>query len=201
MDTNDKRLVVHYAEMLEIIKTLIVVNKAEIKADINKPITWWEYTNADVAGKWLNKQANVLMDLGDNVGITTGGISTLLVPDYGKNLDYKLAANSIYHSTKEAAGKLSLSGDTPNSFLWKNYDKFTNISVYNSQLQCETDSVPFMEIVFGGLVNMYAEYANFSFYDKVSQLKMIDYNLNPSFIISASPEEPAEEDVPLKSTF
>ncbi|MBQ8205891.1 MAG: hypothetical protein IJZ77_00315 [Bacilli bacterium] len=157
-----------------------------VLSDINKPITWWEYTNADVAGKWLNKQANVIMDLGDNVGITTGGIPTLLVPDYGKSLDYKLAANSIYHSTKEAASKLSLSGDTPNSYLWKNYDKFTNISVYNSQLQCETDSVPFMEIVFGGLVNMYAEYANFSFYDKVSQLKMIDYNLNPSFIISAS---------------
>ena len=157
-----------------------------ILSDINKPITWWEYVNADVAGKWLNKQANKLMDLGDNVGITTGGISTLLVPDYGKKLDYSLAANSLYHSTREASEKLSLTGDTPNAFLWKNYDNFTNISVYNSQLQCETDSVPFMEIVFGGLVNMYAEYANFSFYDKVSQLKMIDYNLNPSFIISAS---------------
>ena len=77
-----------------------------VLSDINKPITWWEYTNADVAGKWLNKQANVIMDLGDNVGITTGGLPNLLVPDYGKGLDYKLAANSIYHSTKEAASKL-----------------------------------------------------------------------------------------------
>ena len=46
-----------------------------------------------------------------------------------------------------------------------------------------------MEIVFSGIVNLYAEYANFSFYDKTSQLKMIDYNLNPSFIITAEESE------------
>ena len=158
-----------------------------ILADKSKPITWWEYTNADVAGTWLNKQAKELAKLGDNVSITTGGITTNLVPDYSKKLTYASAANSLYHSTKEASQTLNsgLAGDTPNAFLWKNYDSFYNVSVYNSQLQCETDSVPFMEIVFGGLVNMYAEYANFSFYDKLSQLKMIDYNLNPSFIITA----------------
>ncbi len=155
-------------------------------ADKDKPITYWYYTNPDVAGEWLNKQAKTLAKLGDNVGIATGGISTMLVPDYNKKLSYAMAANSIYQSTKEAASKLSLSGDTPNAYLWKNYNSFTNISVYNSQLQCETDSVPFMEIVFGGLINLYADYSNFSFYDKISQLKMIDYNLNPSFIVSAS---------------
>ncbi len=157
-----------------------------ILADKSKPITWWEYTNADNAGIWLNKQADAIKDLGENVGITTGGISTLLVPDYGKKLTYAQAANSLYQSTKEASSKVTLSGDTPNLFLWKNYEKFTNISVYNSQYQCETDSVPFMEIVLSGLVNMYAEYANFSFYDEIAQLKMIDYNLNPSFIITAN---------------
>ena len=157
-----------------------------ILADMNKPITWWEYSNADVAGEWLNKQAEELKKLGDNVGITTGGISTLLVPDYGKKLSYSGAMNSIYHSTKQASASLALGGDTPNSYLWKNYSDFYNLSVYNSQYQCETDSVPFMEIVFAGLVNMYAEYANFSFYDVTSQLQMIDYNINPSFIISAS---------------
>ena len=157
-----------------------------ILSDLNKPITWWEFTNADVAGEWLNKQAKELAKLGDNVGITTGGITTLLVPDYGKKLSYSGAKNSLYHSTKDASGFLPLAGDTPNSFLWKNYNEFYNLSVYNSQYQCETDSVPFMEIVFSGIINMYAEYSNFSFYDTLSQLKMIDYNLNPSFIISAS---------------
>lgn len=158
-------------------------------ADKSKPITWWFYTNADVAGKWLNKQAEKLSQLGDNVGISTGGISTLVIPDYGKKLTYAGAKNSIYQSTKAAANYVNLSGDTPNDFLWKNYDEYTNIPVYNSQLQCETDSVPFMEIVLSGLVNLYAEYANFSFYDKESQLKMIEYNLNPSFIITAKENE------------
>ena len=159
---------------------------AYVLSDKNKPITWWEYVNANVAGRWLNKQADELSKLGDNVGIATGGISTLLVPDYGKKLTYADSSNALYQATKEAKDKLSLIGDTPNSYLWRNYDSFTNVSVYNSQIQCETDSVPFLEIVFSGLVNLYAEYANFSFYDKISQLKMIDYNLNPSFILSAS---------------
>lgn len=152
--------------------------------DTQKPILWWDYVNANVAGKWLNDQADTLSKLGDNVGITTGGISNLLVPDYGKKLYYDGAANSLKNSTKEASSKVSLGGDMPNSYLWSNYSDFYNISVYNSQLQCETDSVPFLEIVLGGLVNMYAEYSNFSFYDTKSQLKMIEYNLNPSFMIS-----------------
>ena len=158
-------------------------------SDTNKPITWWAYTNADKAGSWLVEQSEEIKELGENVSITTGGISTLLVPDYGKDLSYKEAANSYYHSTAEAASNLDLAGDTPNSYLWKNYSSFHNLSVYNSQYRCETDSVPFLEIVFSGLVNLYAEYANFSFYDKLSMLKMIDYNLNPSFIITARETE------------
>ncbi len=157
--------------------------------DKAKPMTWWYYTNADRMGNWLNDQATQIAKLGDNVGLATGGITTLLIPDYGKKLSYSAAANSIYQSTKEASNTLPLSGDTPNSYLWNNYSNFTNISVYNSQYQCETDSVPFMEIVFSGLVNLYAEYANFSFYDKLSQLKMIDYNLLPSFVISSKEVE------------
>lgn len=155
-------------------------------SDVNKPIQVWYYTNADMAGKWVNQHAKNFAKLGNNVGIQTGGISTSLVPDYAKDLSYAGAANSVYQSTKQAAQKVSLSGDTPNFYLWRNYDNFTNISVYNSQYHCETDSVPFMEIVLGGLVNLYAEYSNFSFYDAQSQLKMIEYNLNPSFIVSAS---------------
>ena len=153
-----------------------------------KPITWWEYVNANVQGKWLNKQAKKLAKLHDNMGINTGSMSTLLVPDYGKGLTYQDAANALYQATKEAKEKygIKLSGNTPNFYLWRNYENFLNISVYNTQYQCETDSVPFLEILLGGLVNMYAEYSNFSFYDDISQLKMIDYNINPSFIITAS---------------
>ena len=169
------------------VKTLARTYGYYVLSDIVKPLTWWVYVNADVEGKWLNNQAKTLAKLGDNIGISTIGMSTLLVPDYGKRLSYKDAANALYQATKDAKNNYNvrLTGDTPNSYLWRNYESFTNISVYNSQYQCETDSVPFYEIVFGGLVNMYAEYANFSFYDEISQLKMIDYNLNPSFIITA----------------
>ena len=65
-----------------------------------KPITYWEYVNANVQGKWLNKQAKKLSKLGDNIGINTGSMSTLLVPDYGKKLTYGDAANALYQATR-----------------------------------------------------------------------------------------------------
>ena len=42
LDADDKRLTVHYAEMLEVVKALIVINKANIKADVNKPLKWYK---------------------------------------------------------------------------------------------------------------------------------------------------------------
>ena len=162
---------------------------AYVLSDTTKPVTWWEYVNANIASYWLNEQANQLKSLGDHVGIATGGISTILVPDYAQSLMYDAAASALRNGTALASKSATLSADTPNSYLWSNYSNFTNLSVYNSQLQVETDSVPFLEIVLSGLVNLYAEYSNFSFYDEDAQLKMIEYNLNPSFILTNEKNE------------
>lgn len=159
-----------------------------VLADKAKPITWWHYTNPDVAMSWLNNQASSVAKLGD-VGITINGVSTILSPDYGRSLNYEMAQNIYVNGTERAAKKVKLGANTPNQYLWKNLDNFYDIPVYNTQYLTETDSVPFLEVVLGGLVNMYAPYANLSFYDEKAMLKMVEYNLNPSFMITAEKNE------------
>ncbi|HCA70585.1 MAG TPA: hypothetical protein DEP17_09435, partial [Lachnospiraceae bacterium] len=59
--------------------------------------------------------------------------------------------------------------------------------VTTSQHVFETDTVPFLQMVLNGTMEMYAPYANFSFYTQPDILRMIDYNLSPSFILSMEP--------------
>lgn len=160
-----------------------------ILADVNKPVRWWHYTNPNMAMTWLNDQAKEAKKLG-NVGITMQGVSNILAPDYGERINYEDSKNIIINGTTKAARTTKLGADQPNSYLWKNLTDMYDIPVYNSQYIAETDSVPFLEIVLGGLVNMYASYSNFSFFDDEAKLKMIEYNLNPSFILT---EESCED--------
>jgi hypothetical protein len=51
----------------------------------------------------------------------------------------------------------------------------------------ETDAVPFLQMVLNGTMEVYAPYSNFSFYTQTDILRMIDYNLSPSFILSKEP--------------
>jgi hypothetical protein len=59
--------------------------------------------------------------------------------------------------------------------------------VGTSQFIFETDSVPFLQMVLNQTMEVYAPYSNFSFYTQPDILKMIDYNLSPSFILSKQP--------------
>ena len=161
-----------------------------ILADNNKPVKWWHYANPNMQMTWLNNQTEKLVDdFGKSVGVTIEGTSTILAPDYSKNINYEKSMKIIANGTYQASQKAKLGAITPNMYLWPSLDDFYDLPVYNSQYIAETDSVPFLEIVLGGLVNLYASYSNFSFFNDESCLKMIEYNLNPSFIITEKSNE------------
>jgi len=72
-------------------------------------------------------------------------------------------------------------------YLWKYTDRYLQMPVGTSQYVFETDTVPFLQMVLYGTMEMYAPYSNFSFYTQSDVLKMIDYNMSPSFILSKEP--------------
>jgi hypothetical protein len=75
----------------------------------------------------------------------------------------------------------------PNLYLWKYTDRYLQSSVGTSQYVYETDTVPFLQMVLHGTMEVYAPYANFSFYSQTDMLRMIDYNINPSFVLTEEP--------------
>lgn len=97
-------------------------------------------------------------------------------------------AIALYQNTfDEIHQTRTLNLNRPNQYLWQYTDRFLQMPVGNSQYIYETDSVPFLQMVLCGTLEMYAPYANFSFYTQDCILRMIDYNVCPSFILSKEP--------------
>jgi hypothetical protein len=71
--------------------------------------------------------------------------------------------------------------------LWGNVDIFLDTPVYATQFLIETDTVPFLQLVLQDSMTMYAPYSNFSFYTQKDVLRMIDFNLYPSFALTERP--------------
>ena len=63
-------------------------------------------------------------------------------------------------------------------------DSVFNVPMNNSQFSYFTDTVPFLQIVLSGYVEMYSPYQNFSTDMTQDALKLIDYNMYPSYLLT-----------------
>ena len=121
---------------------------------------------------------------------TVDGISDMLVSSYSGKSDFTSPSEAIklyQKSFKNIKKKTKLNMVNPNQYLWKYTDRFLQSYVGTSQYVYETDTVPFLQMVLNGTMEVYAPYSNFSFYSKSDMLKMIDYNISPSFVITKKP--------------
>lgn len=73
---------------------------------------------------------------------------------------------------------------SPNSYLFGYAKAFYNSPIVSSQYVFETDSVPFLQIALSGYIEMYSPYVNCNLYSKADLLKLIDYDIYPSFVLS-----------------
>lgn len=72
----------------------------------------------------------------------------------------------------------------PNSYLFEVMDGYDQIPMTNSQFLYETDTVPFLQMVLSGSVELYAPYGNLNFYSVSDVLKMTDYNTSPTWLLT-----------------
>ncbi len=152
----------------------------------NMPISRISFARPQKSAEWLVSQTDVMKDVGaTSVGIE--GISSRLTSHYGS--DEMGATEAISLLSGVVAGlDMTVNAYSPNMYLWNSTDRFINASLLPTQYIIETDTVPFMQILLHGTMEMYAPYANFSFYSRDDILRMIDYNVFPSFVLT---EEPA----------
>ncbi len=155
--------------------------------DAESPINVIYYARAKKTSEWLNNHVSELKDLKPN-SITVDGIQNILFSDFTDKLTSKGKTIEIYQKAMEKANaKYKINASNPNQYLWKYIDRYLNSPVYSSQFIVSTDTVPFLQLVLNGTMEMYAPYSNFSFYSESDMLRMIDYNVYPSFMLTEKP--------------
>ncbi len=155
---------------------------------VNCPVWVYGYASPKKSAAWFEKQLERHSGYSDSM--TVGGMSNILLSNYNRNgvVSTVTEAIELYQKTFEVANKeVKLNMEAPNQYLWQYTDRYLQSPVGNSQYVFETDAVPFLQMVLNGTMEVYAPYANFSFYTQMDILRMIDYNLSPSFILSKEP--------------
>ncbi len=98
------------------------------------------------------------------------------------------------------ADKAGLSLFQPSPYQWQSVSNYLDMPMTNSQYLCETDTVPFLQIVLKGSMNYYTPYMNLGFYSDAAVLKLVEYGAYPSFVV-AQAESHELEDTPLENLF
>ena len=147
------------------------------------PINTFGFATPEKTAEWT--KAFVKNVNGYSDAVTLSGISNVLNSHWSRNGSETTVteAAKLYAETLDAI-PLKLNLERPNLYLWKYTDKYLQTPVGNSWFIYESDSVPFLQMVLNGTMEMYAPYANFSFYTQDCILRMIDYHVFPAFILS-----------------
>lgn len=72
----------------------------------------------------------------------------------------------------------------PNAYAWGKTDKYLDIPVSSSGYLYVSDTVPFLQIVLKGYMDLYSPFMNFSSNQDDELLKLIDYGTYPSFYLT-----------------
>jgi len=154
----------------------------------NSPVLYYSYANPAKSAAWFKKIFRRVSDYSKSM--TIGGMSNILLSSYTSD-GLELSVTDViklYQDTFEnTGGKVKLNMENPNMYLWKYTDRYLSSPVGTSQYVFETDAVPFLQMVLNGTMEVYAPYSNFSFYTQKDILRMIDYNVYPSFILTKEP--------------
>lgn len=186
--TVNREMVNYYNTAVKCISNwYLSIDKSVILPD-NVPTALFSYATPVKTASWTKQLAGKVS--GFSSSLTLAGMPHVLTSNWSRDgvLTSLTESVELYRSTlEEIRQETKLNLENPNSYLWKYTDRYLQTPVGSSQFIFETDTVPFLQMVLHGTMEMYAPYANFSFYTQDCILRMIDYNISPSFILSKEP--------------
>lgn len=164
------------------------VDKTEILPK-NVPVTKYGYASPKVSADWITDLFNKVGDYSKSFTIDGASNKLLSTHSNGKDQITVSQAIKLYEKAFEEIKKkdVELNMVDPNQYLWKYTSRYLQSDVGTSQYVYETDTVPFLQMVLNGTMEVYAPYSNFSFYSQKDMLKMVDYNISPSFVLTKEP--------------
>lgn len=148
------------------------------------PFTDFAYAKPAKSASWLTSQVEDLakVDIGSH---SIEGLSEILMSEHGNDSMNAEEVITLYQETlSNLPEDIELNLKTPNQYLWAYTDRFLQAPVYPTQFLIETDTVPFLQLVLNGSMEVYGPYSNFSFSSQKDMLRMIDYNIYPSFVLT-----------------
>ena len=147
------------------------------------PVTSFSFAAPQRTAEWT--KAFVRNVGGHSEAVTLSGITNVLNSHWSRSgAETTLTEAARLYADTLSSLPVRLNLEKPNLYLWRYADMFLQAPVGNSRFIYETDSVPFLQMVLYGTMEMTAPYANFSFYTRDCVLRMIDYNVSPAFILS-----------------
>lgn len=75
----------------------------------------------------------------------------------------------------------------PFSYAYQYVNGFYGAPLYNSQLKYYDDIVPLLQVVLVGSIDLFADDLNFNSLGRETLLNIIDYGMNPAFVLSYEP--------------
>lgn len=72
----------------------------------------------------------------------------------------------------------------PNAYLWKYIDAYYDAPIESNKYAYITDSIPFVQLVLNGHATMYSSYVNYVSDYNVFALRLIEYGISPSFLLT-----------------
>ncbi len=119
-----------------------------------------------------------------DVDYMDASIGHVLTTMYQGGLISRETTAEIYQ-TMVQTGRLNVS--VPSGYLLPYLDKAYYIPTYHSSLEYFDDLIPFMSTVLNGVMPLYSSYLNFNSIGDTGLLKLIDFGIYPSFILSDQP--------------
>ena len=186
--TINRKMLNYYNTAVKAVSNWYVSIEKGVLLPDNLPVTNFSYATPVKAAQWLESLTENVSSFSNSFTVT--GVSSVLTSNYNRDgvVTTLQESTQLYRGAMEKASEtMTLNLENPNMYLWKYTDRYLQMPVGSSQYIYETDSVPFLQMVLYGTMEMYGPYSNFSFYTQDCILRMIDYNISPSFILSKEP--------------
>ncbi len=135
-------------------------------------------------------QAMLASDLGTIQGLAVNGLSFI---HSGRNLFSYYDQNRVGRDQTKATLQAMMASlaetamHRPFAYLFNNLDYYLDMPITNSQLDIYTDLIPLVPIVLKGYIPTFTPYLNFNALGKERLLQMIDFGINPSYILTEEP--------------
>jgi hypothetical protein len=129
----------------------------------------------------------------DLSAIASFGVSGLALPSLGNTLysyfdDQRISRShtmNIFTNMAEALPGAAM--HRPSSYMFPYLQHYLDMPITNSQLDLFTDLVPLIPLVMKGYIPTFTPYLNFNALGKERLLQMIDFGVNPSYLLTEKP--------------